>query len=33
MRAGDDPAGSEPNVKARTEAFARMKSLIQTLNK
>jgi carboxymethylenebutenolidase len=33
MRAGDDPAGAEPNVKARNAAFARMTSLIQTLSK
>jgi carboxymethylenebutenolidase len=33
MRSGDDPAGAEPNVKARKEAFARMKALIQSLNK
>jgi carboxymethylenebutenolidase len=33
MRAGDDPAGTPANVKARNEALARMKSLIQSLNK
>jgi carboxymethylenebutenolidase len=33
MRSGDDPAGTPANVKARNEAFAKMKGLIQSLSK
>jgi carboxymethylenebutenolidase len=31
MRAGEDPAGNEPNKKARDEAWARWKKLLKTL--
>ena len=31
MRAGEDPAGTEPNKKARTEAWARWMSLMKSL--
>jgi len=31
MRAGEDPAGTDPNKKARTDAWARWMSLLKSL--
>lgn len=31
MRAGEDPAGSEPNKKARGEAWQRLKEILKRL--
>ena len=33
MRLGDDPAGTPANVKARNDAFERLKTLLKSLNK